>query len=452
MTGMLELLAIMRSKFLVLIIWALMGAAVAGGINLLLPVVYQADAKILVAAPYWNDSTALADPNMGGGRLKAYGDEFTQQRMASYVRLVTTPMVVGPVTKRLGLRESGEDLAKKLSGHIVPDTVVIQIRAEDASPVRAASIADATAQQTIDVIKEVERPPYTAVSPVQPVLTEPASVPDRPISPRTLLNIVSGAIVGFLLGLTYVAAYAGARESRRLARFRGDGARTDEVADVLGVLSAEDHLTLDEVHVDAKLLRLEIAHRLTEANLQSFVITSPRATPTTGILAALLAAALTESGSPTVVVYADFTAGHDDAAVGLGDLLCTPTALDLAIQSDEHSGISWIPAGTTPANPTRELTGAKMRHLLIELSSRYRHVIVVSPAVLESADAVDMASQVGASILIDPVSQTSAEELRESERLLGLARGKYLGRVIVAGGAFSKHVESPQLDRRRLAA
>lgn len=452
MTGLMELLAIVRRKFLALTIWALMGAAAAGGINLLLPVVYEANAKILIAAPYWNDSTALADPNTGGGTLKAYGDEFTQQRMTSYVRLVTTPMVAGPVAKRLRLSESSEDLVKKLSGHIVPDTVVIQVRAQDTSPVRAAAIADAAAQQTIDVIKDVERPPYTTVSPVQPVLTEPASVPTRPISPRTLLNIFSGVVVGFLLGLTYVAAYAGARESRWLARFRGDGALAGELGNVLGVLTAEDLKPLDEVHVDAKLLRLEIAHRLTEANVQSFVIASPRATPTTGILAALLATALTESGSPTVVVYADFTAEHDDSTVGLGDLLSAPVALDSAIQSDERSGISWIPAGAAPANPTRELTGSKMRHVLAELAGRYRHVIIVSPAVLESADAVDMASQVGASILIDPVPQTSVDELRESERLLGLARGTCLGRVVVAGRTFSEHAEMPKLDRGRLAA
>jgi succinoglycan biosynthesis transport protein ExoP len=452
MTGLMELLATIRSKFLILAVWALIGAAAAGGINLLLPVVYEANARILVAAPYWNDSTALADPNIGGGTLKAYGDEFTQQRMTSYVRLVTTPMVAGPVAQRLQLGESGEELAKKLSGHIVPDTVVIQVRAQDSSPVRAAAIADAAAQQTISVIKDVERPPYTTVSPIQPILTEPASVPNRPISPRTLLNIISGAIVGFLLGLTYVAAYAGLRETRMLKRCRDDGDFTGEHANVLGVLSAEDHLSLDEVPVDAKLLRLEIARRLTEADIQSFVVASPRATPTTGVFAALLATALTEAGSPTVVVYADFAAEYDSSTVGLGDLLGTPAALDTAVQFDERSGVSWIPAGAAPENPTRELTGSKMRDVLAELGDRYRHVIVVSPAVLESADAVDMASQVGASILIDPVSQTSVDELRESERLLGLSRGRCLGRVVVAGRTFSRPVETSQMYQRRLAA
>jgi polysaccharide biosynthesis transport protein len=455
MTGMVALLALMRSKSLVLITWTLLGAAAAGLINLMLPVVYEATTKIVIATPYWNDSTAsipddtARDVSYARGEAQTYGDEFSQQRMASYARLVSTPLVTDRVNERLRLGQSGEDLAKKVTGRMVPDTVVLEVLAQDASPVKAATIADATAQQTIDVIKELERAPDRTVSPVQPVLAEPATVPARPISPQTLPNIACGAVIGFLLGLTWLAVYAARRESPELVRFRGDGTRTDEFAGVLGVLTAEDHLSLDEVHDDAKLLRLEIANRLTEAEAHSFVMTSPRTTAATGILAAILAAALTEAGSPTVVVCADFTARHDDSTVGLGDLLCTPLALDSAIQSDEQSGIGWIPAGTTPANPTKELTGSKMRNLLIDLSRRYRYVIVVGPAVLESADAVDMVSQVGASILVDPVPQTAAAELRESERLLGLAQGTCLGRVVVADRAFTKHVEMPQFDTRR---
>ena len=58
MTGMVALLALMRSKSLVLITWTLLGAAAAGLINLMLPVVYEATTKIVIATPYWNDSTA----------------------------------------------------------------------------------------------------------------------------------------------------------------------------------------------------------------------------------------------------------------------------------------------------------------------------------------------------------------------------------------------------------
>ena len=452
MRGMISLLAIVRSKFLSLVIWTLLGAAVAGGINMLLPVVYEATAKILIVAPYWNDSTALMDPNMGGGTERAWGDEFTQQRMISYARLVTTPLVTGRVSDRLHLGESGEDLARKVTAHSVADTVVLEVRAQDASPVRAAMIADAVAQQSIDVIKELERAPADVVSPVQPILNAPASVPAQPISPRTLSNIGCGAVIGFLLGLTWLASYEAARQRPWLARFRGDGTHNDDLADVLGVLTVEDHLGLDRIHADTKLLRLEIARRLSEAGLQSFVLASPRATPATGMLAASIAAALVEAGSPAVVVCADFTAGYRDSTVGLGDFLRTPADLDSIIQSDEERGISWIPAGLAPDNPTRELTGPKMRSLLADLSDRFQHVIVVGPPVLESADAVDVASIVGASILVELIPQTAAEELRESERLLGLARGARLGRIVVAERDSSTHIELPQFARRRLAA
>jgi capsular polysaccharide biosynthesis protein len=449
---MISLLAIVRSKFLSLVIWTLLGAAVAGGINMLLPVVYEATAKILIVAPYWNDSTALMDPNMGGGTERAWGDEFTQQRMASYARLVTTPLVTGRVSDRLQLGEAGEDLAKKVSAHSVADTVVLQVRAQDASPVRAAMIADAVAQQSIDVIKELERAPADVVSPVQPILNAPASVPSQPISPRTLSNIGSGAIVGFLVGLTWLAAYASARERPWLSRFRVDGRHNGDCADVLGVLTVEDHLSLEQIQADTKLLRLEIAHRLDQADLTSFVLAAPRATPATSMLAASLATALAEAGASTVVVCADFTTGRRDSTRGLGDLLCTPTALDSVIVSDEERGISWIPAGAAPENPTRELTGPKMRGLLTDLSDRYQHVIVVGPPVLESADAVDVASSVGASILVELIPQTTAEELRESERLLGLSRATRLGRVVVAERDSTNHTELPLFDRRRLAA
>ena len=93
-----------------------------------------------------------------------------------------------------------------------------------------------------------------------------------------------------------------------------------------------------------------------------------------------------------------------------------------------------------------------MRDLLTDLSGRYKHVIVVGPPVLESADTVDIASQIGASILVELIPQTAAEELRESERLLGLARGTCLGRVVVAERNSAKQVELPRFDRRRLAA
>ena len=70
MRGFLALVGIARRRLLDLAVWMLLGAAVAGAANLLLPVVYEAHADILVAAPYWNDSTALADPKPEAESIK----------------------------------------------------------------------------------------------------------------------------------------------------------------------------------------------------------------------------------------------------------------------------------------------------------------------------------------------------------------------------------------------
>lgn len=453
MTGVVALLAAVRGKLLALIIWTLSGAAVAGCVNLLLPVVYEASAKVFIATPYWNDSTALADPNVGGGKDLAYGDEFTQQRMASYARLVTTSMVTGRVTERLGLGESGDDLAKKLSGRAVPETVMLQVSAQDASPAKAAAIADEAAQQTINVIKAVERPPYNAVSPVQPVLFEPASVPSRPLSPRTLMNIVCGAIIGLLLGLSYVVMYATAREASWLSRLRGaDGVPDDELSGLLGVLNAASKQTHGGVDTDARLLRIEVTHQLGEAGTQSLMVTSPRTTAAIGSVAELLAMALGEAGSPTVVVRTDFSAEQEDSKVGLATLLNQPWNLESAIQTDEDTSLCWIPAGVAPENPTKELTSTKMRDLLGALASRYRYVIVVGPPTLELPVAVDIASLCGASILVDLIPRTTAGELRESKRLLQLARGMYLGRVAVVDRSFSSEGGGLPFEHRRTSA
>jgi capsular polysaccharide biosynthesis protein len=454
MTGMKALLAVVRDNLLVLIIWTLAGAAIAGGINLLVPVVYEANAKIFIATPYWNDSTALADPNVGGAQNLAYGDEFTQQRMTSYERLVSTPIVTDTVAEQLRLGESSEELSRKLTGRAVPETVMLQVNAQDSSPARAAAIADMAARRTIDVIKAVERPPNNAVPPVQPVLFEPASVPKRPISPRTLLTVFCGAVIGFLLGLSLIVRSATSREARRLARIRGDddGDTTPaaEPSGPLGVLTRGAYPPAGGVDVDANLLRIEVEYGLTEAGVQSLAMTSPRATPTTGSVADRLAIALGEAGSPTIVVRADLAAGQGDSTVKLGDLIGMPAILDAAIQADERSGLTWIALGSASDDSSAE-TGANMRGLLSDLAGRYRYVIVVSSGTLELTDALDMASVCGASILVDPIAFTTPGQLRESERLLRLARGTYLGRVVVADRSFLQDVEIPQSEDRRTA-
>ncbi|MEX3644803.1 hypothetical protein ABFW11_04735 [Mycolicibacterium porcinum] len=420
------LLAIARRHFLTLLCCALLGGAIASAITVFMPVEYQARARVMIVAPYWNDSTAIADPNIGGAVL-AYGDEFTQQRVASYGRLVETPFVTGPVSQRLGLGISAQDLSRKVSTHVIPDTVIMEIQAIDPSPTTAALIADETARQLIDTVKEVERPPFTRVSPIQPLLVETAAVPTRPVSPRTTLYVGSGLLLGFLTGLTYVSM----REGRALAELVG----SEGDDDVLGILSA-DEPDSDLVDADAGFAELQI-NRLRGDVWAPLLFVAPRGTPAVMVAARRLAAVMSATGSrQPVVVVADSSVDTGAAGQpGLLDVTAGRAALDDALVLDEVGGFEWLPFGRSNDSAARarcDALSAVLDQLVV-----CNDVLVVVPAVLESVDAIDLAGPESVTVLVTEAPGTSRSEVREAERLLRMGQGRYVGRIVVATPAFA---------------
>jgi capsular polysaccharide biosynthesis protein len=430
------LLAIGRRNSLALLCWALLGGAIASAITFLMPVEYQASARLMIVAPYWNDSTAIADPNIGGAVL-AYGDEFTQQRVASYARLVETPFVTGPVSERLGLGISAEELSRKVNTHVIPDTVIVEVQANDGSPTRAALIADEVARQLVDTVKEVERPPFTRVSPVQPLLVETASVPTSPVSPRTLLYIGSGLLLGLLAGLTFVSM----REGRSMAQLVGS---TDDGDNVLGILSADESGT-DLLDPDAGFVELQI-NRLRGDVWAPLVFVAPRGTPSVTLTARRLAAVMsaTRSRQPIVVVVADSSVDTGAAGQpGLLDVASGQSALDDAIVFDDVGGFGWLPYGGSSESAEHPHRGVS-RAVLDQLAAT-QEVIVIAPAVLESVEAIDLAGPDSVTVLVTDAPGTSSSEVRESERLLRMGQGHYLGRIIVATPALAHNALADRL-------
>jgi hypothetical protein len=357
----------------------------------------------------------------------AYGDEFTQQRVASYARLVDTPFVTGPVSQRLGLRISAQDLARKLSTHVIPDTVIMEIQANDRSPTTAALIADETARQLIETVKEVERPPFTRVSPVQPLLVQTAAVPTRPVSPRTMLYVGSGLLLGFLTGLTWVSM----REGRALAELVGSAGDADNV---LGILSADESGT-GLVDADSGFAELQINRRRGDG-WAPLLFVAPRGTPAVMLATRRLAATMSAARSRRpVIVVADSSLDTGVAGQpGLLDVAAGLSALDDAIVLDDVGGFDWLPFGGASESAARPRCGA-LSAVLDQLATT-QDVLVVAPAVLESVDAIDLTGPDSVTVLVTEVPGTSSSEVREAERLLRMGKGRYLGRVIVATPAF----------------
>ncbi len=106
--------------------------ALAALLTLWSPKTYQARTQLFVSTSGGQDSTQLLQ-----------GNTFTQQRVKSYADLITTPKVLDPVIKDLGLTYNADELGANIPASVPLDTVLIDVLVSDRDPEQAARIASA---------------------------------------------------------------------------------------------------------------------------------------------------------------------------------------------------------------------------------------------------------------------------------------------------------------------
>ena len=433
-----ELSNVVRARWFAVALCALLGALGGAGVSMLLPVTYEASARLFTATPNWNDSTSSYQPDSRGQVPNfAFGDEFTQRRVLTYQQLANTPAVASAVIDRLGLQTTPSELEGRLSARAVPDTVLLDVRARDESPELAAAIADAAAEEVAEVIKELEKPFTQVESPVQPVLLEPATVPDGPMSPRIALNILAGATLGLLVGMTYAAA----RQRIKAADMPFDLAISETTLGVLhDVEDIRPFVRLDDVgHALAEDVRF-LCLRLTEQQgdgqeedgAQTMLLASPRVTDATSTTAVLAAAGFAETGRRVAILLTNFAPKDTSRREpGLGEVLDGRQPLRSVLKYDDTGKVGVVVAGTTESSPMVALAGEQMDSVIKTLQASFDVVILIGRPVLESADSLQLATKVHRSILVCPVPPSTASEIAEGERLLGLVSSLPPGRVLV---------------------
>lgn len=412
-----RLLLLMRRNWFAVALFTLLGALVGGALNMLVPVSYEASARLFVAAPNWNDSTVNPDPDV---TEHSYGDTFTQQRMRSYEALIESPRVASGVIERLSLKADASDVAGRIGARLVPDTVMIDVRARDSNNQQAAKIANAAAEELSGLIKELETPTSRRMSPVQPVLIQPAAIPTGPSSPRVLLNLLSGALGGLLLGITYVVVRDRADSDRAALR------RVTSGEDFLGVLpkGIDPVIQLDvpdRIAEDVRFVRLRIAALLDDADTRTVLFVPPRTSDSARHAGLTIASAFVEAGASIAVVVAELESDtHGASCPGLGEVLDGLATLGSVIDYPESGGFGLVAGGVTKRAPLTALSSDEVDVVIRKLEERFEYVIIVGRPVLESADSFELARKVRAAVLICEVPPTKEVEVRESERLLSL--------------------------------
>ncbi len=140
-----DYIRVLRKNWLIIVVATLVGLGAAAGYSLTRTPLYESQASVVVSTQ-----------SSGSVQEITQGSTFTQQRVATYVNVATTPLVLDPVIRDLGLDVTAGALAKSVSVTSTLNTTFITIAVTDADPVKAADIANAVAAQLPLAVEEIE--------------------------------------------------------------------------------------------------------------------------------------------------------------------------------------------------------------------------------------------------------------------------------------------------------
>jgi capsular exopolysaccharide synthesis family protein len=270
-------------------------------------------------------------------------------------------------------------------------------------------------------------------------VVDPALVPANPTLKRKttvvltyfVLGLIGGVMMAFLLesldtGLQNVAEVEALLELPSLAIIP----RFKRVADMPGQGTAVRNITSlsqPKSQFAESFRSLRTALLLSSAGHPPKKILLTSATPSEGKTTASinLATVLAQGNARVLIIDADLRRPtvHEQfglsARVGLSSVLTGSATLEKAVQQiPAISNLDILVSGPMPPFPTELLSSEMMRQLLETAGEIYTHIVIDSPPVLSVTDAVILAREVDAVVLVIRQGKSSKHIVRRARDLL----------------------------------
>jgi capsular exopolysaccharide synthesis family protein len=414
--------------------WTSAAGLVAGG-----AVAFAVSATI--GPSYTTDMQFFVSTADSGSTSDAFqGNQFAQQRVASYTGLLTGDELAVRIIDELDLDLSPEEVAAKIEARTVTGTVLIDVAVTDSSPARAERIADALGKAFPEFVADLETPGNDAATPVDVEFTDRPGAAVAPSPPLAVRNTVAGALLGLLLG----AGIAIARVLLDRTVTAQEDAEELAGAPVTGVVFRDDELNSQHT-IERAGARTAEQYRQLATSLQYLNVDQPptvimvsSAVPSEGktTMVVNLAIALADAGHRVTVVEADLRRPKITeylelvSGAGVTNVLAGSADLDDVLQRFGDGALRVIAAGPTPPNPGRLLGSSQMALLLEELRGQNDYVLVDAAPLLPVADSRGLAAQVDGVLLSVRHGSTSKDQLAEAAAALQGVGATTLGVVL----------------------
>jgi tyrosine-protein kinase len=383
------------------------------------------------------------------------GERYAEERMHSYARVLSGPAGAQAVRRKLGLSDSVQSIEERLSVAVAPHSVVAVITASDPSAERAKAIANALAGSTQALIDRFESP--AGSPPLHTIVTRPAELPSSTAAPFAVYLALGG-----LLGLIVAIGAAVVREALGSRVPREANTRTAAGAPVLGRI-VERGRTESPVMSSAPLSVEAEAYRSLRASLLALAeeherrviaVSSAVAGEGKTEVTANLALAIARTGGRVAAVDANLRSPrlaqllelHSD--FGLRDVLAGTLSLDLALGRRTPGAPQVLDVGAPPLDSTELLDGRGFGEVLEQLADRFDWVLIDTPALLPSTDALITAREAGAVLLVAHSGSTGTGQLSRAARALEIVEAELLG-VVLNRMPADRHSQGEYVGRPR---
>jgi len=352
----------------------------------------------------------------------------------SYADIIDSPNIADTVATQLGAGTTKDEIKDATSFETLPETQLLKVNAEAATPERAKEIADAYSTVFIDYA----RTSLSDTTQATITLADAAPISGSPSRPKPKLYVAVAAILGLALGL----ALALLREKldRRLRTPEDVEAHFD--VPVLARIprrgrSERSTTAFMEAH---RILRTNLQFASVERDLRTVVVTSAREgegkTTTTSNLALTSAGV----GLSVLVVEADLrrpalqaemmASAAEPLRPGFTNYLVEASSIEDSIHETGRPGVSILPAGPLPPSPSALLEARRARSAVAVLRDQADLVIFDCPPLNVGADASILAERADGVILVVDLLSSTEHTVRRAVQQLEAVRAPLLGIVI----------------------
>ena len=422
----------LRARWRLVVLGVLVGTLAAAALAWTTTPVYAAQSQLFVSTSSGLDPGATYE-----------GGLFSQQRVLSYSRLVSSPEVLGDVIRALELTMTPVELGGHVRAEVPVDTVLIDIEVTDTVPRRAQAVANEIAARFPAFVERLEARGETQGSPVKISTTTRAELPTDPVSPRWPVYLALGVLLGLAIGV--LAAFVRNALDTRVR----DSSTVEEAvgAPVVGVIAHDRRararplvVSRDSLSAQAEAyrrLRSNLAGVAARRGISSLVVSSALEGEGKTVVTANLGLTFAQAGYRVVLVDADLRRPRLaqylglSSGIGLADALHEDRRVEDLLQTwGNGSPLEFLASGTSPSNPSDLLGSQRFAAVREALEARSDIVIFDAPALLPVIDAAVLAQRTSGLVLVARSGSTRVAELTAAAEAVRATGGEVLGAIL----------------------